>query len=151
MRFETGYEKEGARIEMTPLMDVVFLLLVFFIYAVARMTTVSAVSVSLPGAAAGEKPGRHRVVTLNRSGDLWLDDEPVGRGELIGRLGPGSPGTPVLIRVDRDVPMEAGLSLLSDLQRAKWTSVAFQTAGPPAPRESVPPSPGDGPVAGRPW
>ena len=30
MHLETGYENRGARLEMIPLMDVVFLLLVYF-------------------------------------------------------------------------------------------------------------------------
>ena len=134
MRFETGYENDSARIEMTPLMDVVFLLLVFFIYAVARMTTVSAVSVALPEANADEQPGRYIVITLDKENSLWLDDVPTQRGELPRRLSAKNKDTPVLIRVDRDLPIGEGLSLLSDLQKAQWTSVAFQTiAAKPSP------------------
>lgn len=133
MRFETGYEKEGARIEMTPLMDVVFLLLVFFIYAVARMTTVSAVSVSLPEAEADEKPGRHATITLCSDGTTWLDDVAVPREELVGRIAAGNDAkAPILIRADREVPLGRGLSLLSDLQKAGLTSVAFETSEPAA-------------------
>ena len=37
MRLSSGYEEKKARVEMLPLIDVVFLLLVFFIYAMLSM------------------------------------------------------------------------------------------------------------------
>ena len=138
MRFETGYEREGSRIEMTPLMDVVFLLLVFFIYAVARMTTVSAISVALPEARGNEKPGKHEIITLCEDGSTWLNDQRVEPDRVIDALSGKDKSKPVLIRVDRNVPIWKGLSLLSDLQKAEWKSVAFQTSLPTRP-ESAPP------------
>ncbi len=130
MRIDTGYENSGARVEMTPLMDVVFLLLVFFIYAVARMTTVSAVSVSLPETDSEQSPGRHEIVTLCSDGTTWLDDEQIPREILADRITAHNKGLPILIRADRDVPIGFGLELLSDLRKAGLSTVAFQTSLP---------------------
>ena len=48
MRLTTGYEYKKARIELIPLLDVVFLLLVFFIYAILSMSVHQGVRVTLP-------------------------------------------------------------------------------------------------------
>ena len=50
MRLTSGYEERKARIEMLPLIDIVFLLLVFFIYAMLSMTIHRGLEVELlPG------------------------------------------------------------------------------------------------------
>ncbi|MCA1809797.1 MAG: ExbD/TolR family protein, partial [Kiritimatiellia bacterium] len=48
MKLSTGYETRKARVEMLPLIDVVFLLLVFFIYAMLSMVLHRGIKVALP-------------------------------------------------------------------------------------------------------
>ena len=50
MRISSGYEAKKARVEMLPLIDVVFLLLVFFIYAMVSMVVHRGIQIDLPSA-----------------------------------------------------------------------------------------------------
>lgn len=80
------------RLEMTPLIDVVFLLLTFFVFALVLMVRVDVMGVRLPalGAADAAEPGAVVSVTVSREGELRLDGTPIERDALaqavLGRL-----------------------------------------------------------------
>ena len=70
MRLESGYENRRARIEMLPLIDIVFLLLVFFIYAMLSMVAHRGMKVEryLASDLTAEAEMGH--IELSRSADL---------------------------------------------------------------------------------
>ena len=67
-------EVKKARIEMLPLIDIVFLLLVVFIYAMLSMAVHKGMPVSLPVSAVAE-PEKHLVlsVTVNNDGTIYVN------------------------------------------------------------------------------
>lgn len=72
-----------ARIEMLPLIDIVFLLLVFFIYAMLSMAVHRSLPVSLPVSDTGQiDTAVDLTVTARLHGDLFLDDEKISLEEL---------------------------------------------------------------------
>ena len=78
MRLSSGYETKKARVEMLPLIDVVFLLLVFFIYAMVSMVVHRGIKVDLPqaGTAAMERDD-FISITLDAENRLFLNAEPI--------------------------------------------------------------------------
>lgn len=127
MRLESGYESASARMEMTPLMDVIFLLLVFFIYAIMSMSPNHGIGVSLPEVVAETLSGRQIVIVMTADGATWLEGVRVDHGQLVGRVAAARQGEPVLIRADEAVPIGRGLELLAELRAAGVEEVAFQT------------------------
>lgn len=68
--------KVKAGLDMTPLIDIVFLLLSFFMITSTVIKT-SAINVDLPGAQTSDpQPMREAVVTLYRNGAITINDEP---------------------------------------------------------------------------
>ena len=67
------------RMEMTPLMDVVFLLLTFFIFALVLTARLQVTQIELPVAAAGADPdvAKYVVLGLKQDGSLSLDGAPL--------------------------------------------------------------------------
>lgn len=67
-----------ARLEMLPLMDVVFLILVFLIYAMMVMVVHMGMPVALPTSKSAQ-PEQMIVlaVTIQEDGKIWLDKKPV--------------------------------------------------------------------------
>ena len=80
IRSRLKYKARDDDIEMTPIIDVVFLLLIFFVMAASF--TVRGLEVQLPAAQSSE-PISGRVVTwhLNENGDFFVDDLPVARAD----------------------------------------------------------------------
>ncbi len=77
-----------ARVELLPLIDVVFLLLTFFIYSLVLTVQAQVLPVQLTGIASGDpaEPGRVDAVTIDRAGQLYFNREPVSPAELEARL-----------------------------------------------------------------
>lgn len=78
MRLSSGFEHRKARIEMLPLIDVVFILLVFFIYAMLSMVLHRGIHVRLPlltTAAAERLP--YVAVSVTEDNRLLVNRDPV--------------------------------------------------------------------------
>ncbi len=137
MSLETGYENRGARLEMIPLMDVIFLLLVYFIYAMFTMSTHQGIQVDLPRAGGHASGGGGQlVITLTRSGLFQLDGQDMDRETLLLETVDRhrAEGRPVLISADRAAPLGTGIELLAQLQTAGVAAVTFQVAPEVPPR-----------------
>lgn len=74
--------------EMTPLIDVVFLLLTFFIFALVVLVRVDVLDVDLPTLGAGDRARDADAVTiaLDRDGSLFVNAQPVRADELADRV-----------------------------------------------------------------
>lgn len=72
-----------ARIEIIPLIDLMFLLMVSFVYAATTMTVHRALPVELPGAASAVlEREEHLAVTVDRAGSIFLEGRAVSAEEL---------------------------------------------------------------------
>jgi len=82
MKVDLGAPRK-ARIDMLPLIDIVFLLLVFFIYAMLSMAVHHALPVALPRSSAAPLDKQVSLsVTVNRQGNVFVDEQPVPMDEL---------------------------------------------------------------------
>ena len=76
------------RVELLPMIDVIFLLLTFFIYSMVVMMRPELLPVQLMPVSAGEstEPGRVQAVTVDRAGQLYLNREPIAMSALTQKL-----------------------------------------------------------------
>ena len=117
---------------MTSLMDVMFLVLVFFIYSIFDMAVHKGVQVNLPKAAGALERGERIVVTLRADNSLQLNGIDCPRDNLVEKvrvLANVEGGAPVLISADRQAELGVGIELLSDLQAVGVEKVSFQVDG----------------------
>ena len=84
------------RIEMTPLLDVVFLLLTFFIFSLVLMVQANVLPVTLPklSAAQPSKDPKIAGITIDADNRIHLNRKPVSDDELRSRLLEFSKQTP---------------------------------------------------------
>ncbi|MBC8419926.1 MAG: biopolymer transporter ExbD [Proteobacteria bacterium] len=119
-----------ARIEMLPLIDIVFLLLVFFIYAMLSMAVHRALPVTLPTSTTA-KIDKHSVlsVTVKSDGSIYLDKEPVPVQRLAAVLrakAKGSEETSVLLFADRSLPYQDLFEVLDQIRMAGLERISLQ-------------------------
>jgi biopolymer transport protein ExbD len=128
MKLSSGYESKKARVEMLPLIDVVFLLLVFFISAMLSMVVHRGLKVDLPstGTAVPEHDD-YIAITLDADNNLFLNREPVSAQELAQRVLQlrGDSAKPVSIEGDRQADLGQAIELLDDLKQAGIEEVTF--------------------------
>jgi biopolymer transport protein ExbD len=93
------------RIELIPMIDTIFFILVFFVVASVSMVHQRGLRVDLPRAATGTRPDRARVdVTVTAAGAVYVDKKAVSRAELPDRLRDifaQNPETLVVLNADR--------------------------------------------------
>jgi len=86
MKINLG-ERKRARIEMLPLIDIVFLLLVFFIYAMLSMAVHRALPVALPKSTTAEIDTSSNIsVSITSEDYIYFDKQAVDRQQLLRML-----------------------------------------------------------------
>ena len=124
------------RLEMMSLMDVMFLVLVFFIYCIFDMAVHKGLKVDLPNAAGAEEKGERIVITIRADDSLQLNGMDLTKPEIIQRvkdLQSVKMKLPVLISGDRKSSLGVGIELLADLKSAGVEKASFQVSGKAVP------------------
>lgn len=127
--------KRHARVELLPLMDVVFLILVFLVYAMMVMVVQMGMPVNLPSSKNAQP--EHMVVlalTIQKDGALWLNKTPVTLDNLTssimaksGNKGPDKEDEPVVqIFADAMLPYQKLFDVLDVLKKAGLKKVSLQ-------------------------
>ena len=122
------------RLEMTSLMDVMFLVLVFFIYCIFDMAVHKGLKVDLPNAAGADEKGERIVITVKADDTMQLNGTDLAKDEIVARvkdLTAVKMKLPVLISGDRKSSLGAGIELLSELKAAGVEKASFQVTGKP--------------------
>ena len=127
-----GRRHRRVRMEMTSLMDVMFLVLVFFIYSIFDMTVHRGVKVELPNAAGVDEKGERLIATILPDDTLQLNGETIGKEALLERVASlvASGEKPsVIIAGDKSASLGMGIELLSSLKTIGIEKVSFQVSG----------------------
>lgn len=117
-----------SEINMTPLVDVMLVLVVIFIITAPLL--VSAVKVDLPkadGAATLEAP-KSIAITLDRSGQVYVDDQPLDAQAVLAALRQAAqrqPDTEVRLRADAAVPYGRVVEVMGQAHRAGLHRIGF--------------------------
>ena len=125
--------KRKSRIEMIPLIDIVFLLLVVFIYTMLSMAVHRGLPVALPTSDAAEiEKNLVLSVSIDRDGLVYLDRQPLEVGELTRELmsrakGQDSPG--VLLFADKEVDYQDLFRVLDKIKLAGLHQISLQAEG----------------------
>ena len=131
-KLESPFLKREARVEMVSLMDVMFLVLVFFVYSVFNMAVHHGLKVDLPVANGVLEKGERIVVTIDAHDALQLNGRPLEQDSLVsevGRLVSVRNETPVLISGDRKASLGTAIGLLARLKAAGVEKASFQVSG----------------------
>lgn len=128
MRLSSGYEANKARVEMLPLIDVVFLLLVFFIYAMVSMAVHRGIKVDLPRAgSASLEQNDYISISINAANQLFLNQKPVDAATVAQQVLALRSDSRKPVFIDGDVQADLGLAieLLDDLKKAGIEEISF--------------------------
>ncbi|MFP6600596.1 MAG: biopolymer transporter ExbD [Deltaproteobacteria bacterium] len=98
-------EVEEAEVNMTPMLDVVFIMLIFFIVT-ASFVKEAGIDINKPDAETAERKQRGNIlVAITESGEIWIDKRAVDRRAVranIERLRAENPQGGVVIQADKN-------------------------------------------------
>jgi biopolymer transport protein ExbD len=120
-----------SEINITPLLDLAFVLLIIFMITTPLLeNSVSLVIPSSGAASAPVNPAQVQTVSIDRQEVIRFNSEPVDAQTLIMRLTElkrSNPDVAVVIRPDRELPVQKLIALMDALQRAQITKVGIAT------------------------
>ncbi|MFN3944224.1 MAG: protein TolR [Allosphingosinicella sp.] len=130
-----GRRSPMAEINVTPMVDVMLVLLIIFMVAAPLM--VAGVQVDLPQskAAALEQDQQPVSISLDADGSLFIDEEPVAPANLAPRLqqiaaGSTEEGGPrIFLRADRGLEYGRVMRVMGEINQAGLRRVALVTVG----------------------
>ena len=109
MRFKTNNRSKAPQLALTSMLDVIFLMLCFFVTMSVFSQWENEISIRLPNASTGEMPERlpgEIVINLDEAGNITVNAQSLTLAELSPRLAKVAkfyPGQAVIIRADKSV------------------------------------------------
>jgi biopolymer transport protein ExbD len=130
--------KRKPKIEIIPMVDVMFLLLVFYILGSIGLTVERGIPVSLPDAATSEAAVVEETnVTITKSGEVFLNHDPVSMenlGEAVEKLAADMPGGLkhlqdgyVVLNIDMDVTHRQVIEAMDQLRNIGISNFSMAT------------------------
>ena len=136
MKFQSQFGSERTGIQLAPMIDVVFLLLIFFIvlWNYARFET--EIDISVPAASAGENPERtigEIIVNVNKEGAITI--EGIERSEeetleMFRNIVAAYPDQALILRGDKEASFNHIVKVLNLCKEANIWNISFATSQP---------------------
>lgn len=127
MRRRKAYSEDVAEIDMTPLIDMVFILLIFFIVATSFVRE-SGVEVNRPQAStAMSKENVSMIVGINSAGRVYIEGHEIDIANIKGRMNSflaEVPGGSVVIVADKSCPTGVTIKVLDACRLAGVANVS---------------------------
>jgi biopolymer transport protein ExbD len=136
MNFRGKLRTDPVGFQLAPMIDVVFLLLCFFMTSQIFAQWETEVSITLPTAKTGELPRRlpgEIIINIRADGTTVINTrvlDEAALGDTLRRLAEAFPGQPVLIRADKTTPYEHVIRVLDLCRQADIWNISFATAVP---------------------
>ena len=135
MKFKTRNRPKAPALALTSMLDVIFLLLCFFVTVSVFSQWESEISIKLPNAKTAEAPERlpgEIIVNLAIDGTISVNSATMTLEDLGSRLAKVAkfyPGQPVIIRADKEVRYEKLVELIDTCRASNIWNFSLATEG----------------------
>ena len=136
MRIPSTFQRKRPRIEIIPLIDIIFFLLATFVMVSLSMVKNQGVIVRLPSAVTSSPQERKTSVTVSMTedGDVYLDKDEVTMDQLklkLKKLKEEEPQIAIFINGDKKADFGKAIEILDQVRLLGITKVAVQTKNKP--------------------
>ena len=134
MNFRGKTKPVNVGFQLAPMIDIMFLLLCFFIAAQIYAQWESEIDIKLPTAETGEVPDRlpaEIIINVRESGEMIVNQrllDQSGLMDLLERIVAIYPGQPVLIRADKRTDYEHVIGVLDLCRQVDIWNISFATS-----------------------
>ena len=120
--------EEETGLDMTPMLDIVFIMLIFFIVTTSFVRE-SGVTVTTPSAkSATSLPGANIFIAITASGEVWIDRRPVDPRSvraIVARLHADNPEAAVIIQSDGEAATRLLVDVMDQVRLAGVEGIAI--------------------------
>ena len=127
----TRNQNNAVNVDLTPMIDMVFILLIFFLVT-ASFNKMSAIDIQRPdGSTNDAQDAISLVISIDPQNGIWIEGEPIDIRKLRSRVKTlsGNEHTSVMLNADRAVNTGRLIEVLDQVRLAGVNNVAVATAG----------------------
>ena len=133
MNFRRNSRSRAAAVQMSSLMDVIFLLLCFFVTTSVFSQWETEISITLPTAKSATVPGRmpgEIILNLSKDGTVSVNGQTLSLAEVterLTRIAKLYPGQPVVIRADKETAYDSLVGVIDACRTADVWNFSLAT------------------------
>ena len=120
--------QEDTELDMTPMLDIVFIMLIFFIVTTSFVKE-SGVTVNTPQAqTAAQQPNANIFIAITATGEVWIDRRPVDPRSvraIVARLHADNPEGSVIIQSDAEAATRMLVEVMDQVRLAGVERIAI--------------------------
>lgn len=133
MRRQRRLSRQGLTLDLTPMVDVVFLLVIFFMVSTTFITLETGLPVDLPQAQMSQaQVSEIPTVTVTREGQIYLSGTQVAEEDLEAALADAlaaSPTRNAILRADQEVMHGLAVRVMDSMRQAGAERISIATGG----------------------
>lgn len=135
MNFDTSNKSKAPAFALTSMLDVIFLLLCFFVTVSVYSQWESEISIALPNAKTSEDPQRlpgEIIINLDKTGFVKVNGSAMPLEDLqarLARLSKFYPGQPVIIRADKETKYDDLVKVIDTCRAGNVWNFSLATEG----------------------
>ncbi len=127
------HRREAPRVDITPLIDVVFLMLIFFMVS-TTFDKQTQLKVDLPSAAtidSSEKPADKIEITIDAKGDFYVNERELVKHDAdtlrrtLQKIADGRADLPIVVSGDRNAPLQSMMTVLDVAAQLNMVRLSF--------------------------
>lgn len=136
MYFRKEMPKTGLGFQMAPMVDIVFLLLIFFIAAAVYSQWENKLEIQVPTSESAKQRARfpgEAIINIDKDGKFFLNSiefTPERLTTVLEQLAKTYPDQPVVIRADKQTPCNYLIQLLDICAKTDIANISFATMNP---------------------
>jgi biopolymer transport protein ExbD len=131
-RKRSAQNNEDTGVDLTPMLDVVFIMLIFFIVTTSFVKE-AGIEVSRPSAATAEKKDKASIfVGISESGDIWIDKRKIDIRSVranIERLHAETPEGSIVVQADKGSKTGTLVRVMDQIRAAGVTAISVAATG----------------------
>jgi biopolymer transport protein ExbD len=123
------YKKTELKLELTPLLDIIFILLIFFAVMTAFLSHNQGISLNLPTASSVTNQQPSVTISINSSQHFFLDNQQVSQSELstqIQQIIADRPSALIMLNADQSLPYAIIIDALDRIRSVGASRITLQ-------------------------
>ncbi len=122
-------KKNITNVELAPLIDIVFILLIFFAVSSSLISNNQSIPLDLPTASSSETNAPDIIISVKKNRDIYIDSQKISFAQippLIIQAMSQNPSTQIIINADKKLDYGFIISLLDKIRLSGCSNIALQ-------------------------
>tara|TARA_B100000131_G_scaffold268784_1_gene267843 strand:+ start:21 stop:428 length:408 start_codon:yes stop_codon:yes gene_type:complete len=122
-------KKNITNVELAPLIDIVFILLIFFAVSSSLISNNQSIPLDLPTASSSETNAPDIIISVKKNRDIYIDSQKISFAQippLIIQAMSQNPATQIIINADKKLDYGFIISLLDKIRLSGCSNIALQ-------------------------